>query len=324
MTNTTYTQFKLVDDFSQNTVINEIESNLKLWFDWCLLGIGAWNDVEIPTSGYYGVYHTLRVVNDDAYADGQVWEGVRKDWVWETGVEFDDDGDNPDPIQITGVVVDGIGYTSDDATYGWHINYPLGRVVFDSAIATNSTVQVEHSYRYVQVYKADSVPWFREFQFASLKPNDNYFQQIGSGNWVVGGNHRIQLPTIVIEAVSRGDTRPYELGNGALVIEQDVLFHIFAENRYDRNNLLDVCRFQADKTIWLMNTNTLITNGAFPLDYRGMLTGTNMYPDLVQDSTYQWRKCRFVDNHISYIESIHPHLYEGVVRSTLEVVLGNI
>lgn len=319
-----YTKFKLISDFRNDQITNEIETNLKYWLDWCLLGIGAWGDVNIPTSGEYGNFHILRYVNDDAYTDGQVWEGVRKDWVWETGVEFNNLGDNPEPIQITGIQVNDVSYSGSDSTYGWHINYPLGRVIFDTAISITSDVQADYSYRYVQVYRADDAPWFRELQFASFKPNDGYFTQTDSGNWTIGGNHRVQLPAIVIEAVSRGNTAGYELGNAALIIYQDVLFHVIAENRYDRNNLIDILRQQSDKTIWLFNSNTMANSGVFPLDYRGMLIGTLMYPNFVAEDGYRYIKCTFENNNISAIESIHPNLYEGVVRSTLSLVLGTI
>ncbi len=203
-----YTEFKLISDFRNTQLINEVESNLKLWMDWCFLGIGSWGDIEIPTSGYYGNFHILRLVDDGAYNDGQVWEGVRKEWVWETGVEFDDDGNNPEPVQITGISVDGTSYGPEDSTYGWHINYPLGRVIFSGAIGTGSDVQADYSYRYVQTYKADDAPWFRELQFASFRPADNSFSQV-EGNWSIGGNHRVQLPSIIIEGIPNGVTECY-------------------------------------------------------------------------------------------------------------------
>ena len=174
------------------------------------------------------------------------------------------------------------------------------------------------------MYRADDAPWFRELQFASLRPGDGYFAQNNSGDWTMGGQHRVQLPSIILEGIADGSTDGYELGNAALIINQDVLFHVVAENRYDRNNIIDIIRQQSDKTIWFFNSNTIAQSGAFPLDYRGMLTGTNMYPDLVAENGYRWRSCSFNDNRISNIESIHPNLYEGVVRSTLEIVLGTV
>ena len=38
-----------------NTLLNsELESNLKSFLDWSLLGVGGWSNITIPTSGAYG------------------------------------------------------------------------------------------------------------------------------------------------------------------------------------------------------------------------------------------------------------------------------
>lgn len=321
-----YTKLKSVNSFAAPYLMNELEANLKMFFDWGLLGIGGWSDVSIPMTGAFGGdLHVLQSVYDPSYNDGQVWQAFRKDWVWETGVGYLDDSDNPEPTIITGVRVDGTFYGSGDATYGWHINYPLGRVVFDTAIATNSTVDLNYSYRFVQIYRADDAPWWTKLQFRSFRADDDHFSQFGTGDWSIGAHHRVQMPAIVIEAVPRGSARGYELGNGALAREQDVLFHILAENRYDRNRLLDITCLQFDNTIWLFNTQSTAEATGYPLDYRGMLVGTNMYPDLVDaNDGYRWQQCRFIDSVISEVESLNPNLYQGVIRTTLEVIIGNI
>jgi hypothetical protein len=108
------------------------------------------------------------------------------------------------------------------------------------------------------------------------------------------------------------------------MIYQDVLFHIIAENRTDRNNLIDIIRFQTDKTIWLFNSDTIAENSGYPLDYRGMKIGTNMYPNFVADgSTYQWKKCYMRNAIVAETESLNPYLHQGVVRTTMEVVMGD-
>lgn len=318
-----YTSLKYVENPYQKLFMNELEDNLKTFFDWGLLGAGYWQDVSIPQSGQYGNQHILKPVSDQSYTDGQVWQAFRHDWVWETGVEYDDTGNNPEPSQVTGVKVDGTFYGSGDATYGWHINYPLGRVVFDSAIDTGSNVQVEYSYRTFQTVVANNAPWFREIQFRSFRP-DEHFQQIGSGDWAVGNQHRIQLPTIIIESAPRAVGVGYELGNSAQWVYQDVLFHVISEDRYYRNQLLDIIRSQDDKVIWLYNSNDIAQSGAWPLDYRGMVTGSNMYPDLVSSSGYRWKKVKFTNSIISDTITVSPKLYTGIVKTSMEVALGNI
>jgi len=320
-----YTKLKSATSFNAPYVMNELEANLKMFFDWGLLCIGGWSDVNIPTTGVFGGnQHVLQPVYDPSYTDGQIWQTFRKDWVWETGIEYLDDSTNPEPIRITGVKVDGTYYGSGDATYGWYVNYPLGRVVFDSAVATTSTVELDYSHRIVQIYRADDAPWWKELQYRSFRADDSQFSQFGTGDWSIGAQHRVQMPAIIIESTPRGSARGYELGNGAISVDQDVLFHVLANNRYDRNNLLDIIRNQFDKIIWLFNSQTVAESTGYPLDYRGMLVGSNMYPDLVDSgNNYRWRECRFTDVIISEVESFALDLHQGIARTTFEIIVGN-
>lgn len=323
---TDYTKFKLVNRVSDTDLLTEIETNLKYYIDWSLLHVGGWSNVNIPQTGIQGgTQHTLRYTVDPSYNNGQVWEGFRKDWVWETGVEFDDD---VEPIQITGVKVGSTVYGSGHATYGWHINYPLGRVIFNSAIPTGSNVQCEHSYRWCQTYVADDALWWHEIQYESHDTTDQFIQANHSlGDWSIGSYNRVQMPSVIIECVPNGGAVGYELGNNALTRSQDVLLHIVAENRQDRNKLVDYFVSQKDKVIWLFDSDRMIEEMGFPLDYRGTLVGENMYPDLVAasgDGGYAWKKCYIVDANASEVQSWTSKLYEGIVRLKLEVVIGEM
>lgn len=308
---------KSVKSIGTSLFINELELNLKAYLDWEILGAGGWVNIDVPTTGAYGgTFSTLRLVDDPNYTKGQVWEGVRKDWVWETGVEWTG-GDTPNTI--TGVIVDSNGYGTGHVTYGHHINYPLGRVIFDSAINTSATVELRHAYRYVQVYRADDVPWFRELQFRSFRPDSVHVDQTSSGDWSIGSQQRIQMPTIIVEAVPRGGAIPHQLGDGRNRLTQDVLFHIFAEDRWTRNNLTDLIRYQTDNVIWLFDSNKISEANAYPLDYRGQLVGSAQYPDFIsQASGFRFRKVQFINTFINEIEPVHPNLHQGAVRITME------
>lgn len=319
-----YTEFKGVTHYGNDQLMVMLEANLKSWLDWSLLRIGGWTDVSIPQTGVHGGdFAELRLVDDPSYASGQVWEGVRKDWVWETGVNYTDvNGTGHDPQPVGTPVVDG-----SPTAASYHVNYPLGRIIFDSPISTTSTVELDYAYRDCQVVRADSAPWFRQLQFRSFRPDDLQVSQTTRGEWSIGGQHRIQMPTILLESVPRGTSKGYELGNDSLVIMQDVLFHVMAESRTLRNNLVDMIRQQSDKAIWLFDTNRVVAGGDYPLDYRGELVGSKMYPDLVDtiaNGGYRWNKCYFMNATVSEIEALHPTLYEGMVRTTMEIVLGGM
>ena len=262
-----YTSFSKVSHVGDTLFTSELENNLKWYMDWGLLQIGSWTDVNIPTSGAFGGdFSNLRPVEDPSYVNGQVWESARKDWVWETGTLYSDGGSDYSGIGISGVYVNGTLYGTGDGTYGHHYDYPNGRVVFDSAISTTATVELEHSYRNIQVYVADQAPWWDELQYDSLRVDDPSYSVAGSGSWGILSNHRVQMPAIVIEAVPRRRFTPYQIGDTSQFVRQDVLFHIVAESRWWRNQLIDIISLQKDNRIWLYNSNTVASSGAFPLD----------------------------------------------------------
>jgi len=322
-----YTRLKGISDIRDDTVTAIMENNLVEWYNWGFLKIGAWTDVEIPTSGNYGDYSELRLVNDDSYQAGQVWEAVRKDWVWETGVNFVDGTGTYNPIAITGVQVNGVMYGTGDATYGHYYNYPLGRVIFDNPIDTDDVVKLSYSYRTIQVYKADDLDWWQYIQFNSLDQNDSQFAITNSGEFSIGGQHRVQMPALIIGTVPRGQNRPYEIGNGGMVLQQDVLLYAISQNKVWRDKLIDIALMQDDYTLWMFNSNTLAASGEYALDYRGMFVGTKMYPDLVSpiaDGGYRWKRLRFENTRSVESQGIHRSLHEGVVRTTCEVIFDGI
>ena len=321
MTDSARLDFKGVAHIGNTTLMDELESNLKVWMDWSFLRIGGWFDVERPSTpgAFGGNFAQLRLVDDPAYTKGQVWEGARKDWVWETGVNYvglDNNTYNPKVIPAD-VTVDNVA-----TNYDW-IDYPMGRVYFNTPLSTTATVLAEYSYRWIQVYIATRSQWWQELQYRSFRPDDSHFTQDDTGSWSVGGQHRIQMPTIVIEAVPRAISRPYQLGDGSYWVEQDILCHVLAESATDRNKLVDILRGQFDCTIWLFNSNEVSANNDWPLDYRGMIVDSSKtYPALVDATTgHRWIKCRFSRTQVATVEALNSRLYQGVVRLTCECVL---
>lgn len=328
MENKDYLKLKGVNDVGYSLLMNEVESNLKLYLDWALLKAGGWSDVTIPDStGYYGGdYYTLHYIQDPAYTDGQVWETPRLDLVYESGVDFEG---SSNPIAISGVYVDNVFYAPDDATYGHYVDYQKGRVVFDTEIDTTSVVTMNYSYRDIQVDIADNSVVWKEIQYGSLRVDDSQLSDSDAGSWTGKPSvKRQQLPSIIIEAVSRGNSTGYELGNGSLRRFQDVVFHVVSEDRFWRNQLCDMLMLQKDKTIWMFNTNEVAESGAYPIDYKGAINENGvLYPVLVnrrEENGYRWRKLTFSDVTLSEVENWNPRLYQGNVRATVEVIYGNI
>ncbi|HAI19830.1 MAG TPA: hypothetical protein DCM10_18510, partial [Xanthomarina gelatinilytica] len=146
---------------------NGIQDGLVEYFDWALLDVGNYFNVtlgEISPEGHD--YSKLRLSSDPNYTNGQVWEGFRKNWVWQSGVSHTpspmvgDDAVNPG---ISGIYVNNqFEPSSGVGQYAHYVDYYNGRVIFDSAISTTSKVQVEYSYKWINVVYANNVPWLRE------------------------------------------------------------------------------------------------------------------------------------------------------------------
>jgi hypothetical protein len=311
------TTFKGVNSISDDLLLNIIESNFKMYLDWCFLKIGAWSDTNIAYSGsIYGSanpYYKLLYTNDDNYVNGQVWQGIRKEWVWESGVSYNGNS----PIKISGVYINGIfnPYSSGNLT----IDYPLGRVIFDNPIASGSEVKANYSYRYVQTYRASDSPWFNIIQYSSLQTDNPDIVKSDDGSWSIGGNHRVQLPAIMIESLPRARQRPYEIGSNALIVDQALTFRILAENKNDRNKILDIIRNQQDATIALFDTNKIAQDNVFPLDANGdLIANPLMYPDLL--CQYLWRKCWIKSVDFIEIDSINHNFHQGEARVMLEII----
>lgn len=306
--------FKGVDSISQDLLLNILEANFKMYLDWAFLNIGGWFDANINTNTLYGVnqHSKLLPVNDPSYQDGRVWQGIRKDWVWETGITFN----SSSPLSISSVVV---GSSTINKSGNFSVNYPLGRIILNTPINIASNVNLNYSYRFVQTHRSSESPWFNILQYSSFNTSNADIKLSDDGEWSIGGHHRIQMPCIIIEPVARSRSRPYEIGNSLLWLEQDIAFYVLAENKNDRNKLLDILRLQQDATLQLFDTNELAQNDNYPLDYNGDIKNNPlMYPDIV--STYPWRKCFIKNISLFEIDSPIPNLHQGMARATLEII----
>jgi len=307
--------FQGLNSISEDLLLNIAEANFKSFFDWSFLNLGAWLDAEIGeyTINSQSVQQSqLLPVVDESYTNGQVWQGIRKDWVYETACH-----PTETPIVITGLTVDGVPMTYPNG--GFTINYPEGKVVFDNPIPIESVVLMRYSYRLVQVYRASDAPWFSELQYGSFNNSDPDIQRMEDGNWSIAGNHRIQLPAIIIDPIARSNSIPYEIGSRDLIISQDIGFYVLAESKNDRNKLLDILRLQQGLTLGFYDTNLVAKNQAFPLSANLDINPFGlMYPGLVE--TYKYRKCYLKNINLYEIESINPNFHQGLARATIEII----
>ena len=323
-----YKSLKSVENTQDATLSNLLLENFIMFFDWGFTDLGGFYSVEIPEVGLYGGNkHELRPVQDPNYNDGQVWEGFRSNWVWETGVQ-----NAEQPIQISGVFIGDTFYETGVANTSkpYHVNFPDGRIIFDSAISTSSTVKLEYSHKWINVIPAEGVPWFREIQQGSMRLDNPTFGQFGSGDWAQLGQTRVQLPTVAVETIPNKSFYGYQLGGGQFV-NSDMLFYVVAETHWECNNIIDQIAFQNDRAIWMFDTNKIAISGVYPLNYRGELNAnalpSGLYPQLVDESpnpdddsyNFRYRRCYIGNASANPVTEIAPNLYIGTVRFSTEV-----
>lgn len=314
--NTSYC-FNGVTSINQDLLLNIVEANIKTFLDWGFLNIGAWFDAELNQDTIYSNVNQqsrLLPVADEQFVDGQIWQGIRKDWVFESGAH----PSGQQPILISGLTVDGVfhPYPSGD----FSINYPDGYVIFDNPIAIGSDVEMEYSYRNIQVYRASDAEWFSQLQYDTFNNSNPDIQRMEDGNWSIAGNHRIQLPAIIIDPISRSNSLPYEIGSYGLVVSQDIGMYVLAETKNERNKIIDILRLQQGITIQMYDTNLVSQNQAYPLnEYLDLNPSGLMYPALTQ--TFPHYKCYFRTINLFEIVSLKPNLHQGLARATVEIIV---
>jgi len=313
---------KGISTFGDATITTHVRENLISFFDNGLVDKSGFVNVEVPTTGYYdGLEHRLRPVSDPRYNDGQVWEGFRSNWVWQSGNGALTSTDSSYP-GVSGVYINDTFYpTSTDGDYAHHINHPLGRVIFDAAISTDSTVECSYSYKYVNVTKVDGLEWFKQIQQNSERADNTNFIN-NSGEWGVLGDNRFQLPAIGVELVNSRRMIGYQLGGGQTIFT-DFLFHCVAEDAYTRDHLMDIVTLQNDKVIRAYDLNDISSNNVFPLDYRGVpVSGALSYETLISD--YEGNHIRLIDASIDSVYSLTPNIHVGTVKLKTEVIVFGV
>lgn len=310
------------NSFGDATITTHIRENLISFFDYGIVSKSGFINVEIPSTGYYnGDDHKLRPVNDPRYDNGQVWEGFRSNWVWESGLGALTSNDNTYP-GVSGVYIDSIFHpTSTSGEYSHYINHTLGRVIFDRPISINSQVECNFSYKYVNTSRVDGLNWFKQIhQNSERSDNENFISN--SGEWGILADNRIQLPAIGIELANTRKMIGYQLGGGQTVFT-DFLFHCVAEDIYTRDHMIDIVSLQNDKVIKAYDLNKIAQNNAFPLDYRGVpVSGALLYPELV--SLYEGNSIRLRDNSIDSVYSLTPNIHIGTIKFKAEVIVFGV
>ena len=317
------------DHIGQANISVQLENNIVSWLNHCFLNVGAFVNVETGTTSYYGGADLSKLypVDDPNYTDYQVWQGFRKQWVFESGGSLSYTSGSP--LVCSGIYINSTFYpSSTTGAYEHRINFPAGRVEFINAgsissglIGASSDIKAAFSYRLVQVNQADKET-FKAIQYLSMRADNSNFAQFGSGSWDVDWRNRLQLPGIVVELSAKKDSKPWQLGTLAAWRYSLVNFRVFAEDPYWLNQITDILASQHDRTIYMYDVNMVEDSGVYPLDAFGALNPNGLlYPDLVKEQHeggYRYKRMRFTNVTVNEMKSPHQNLHTSVVRSSIE------
>jgi hypothetical protein len=317
------TSFNGISNIGDDTHGEIIRKSIGAYIDWAFLEAGAYFNVNIGASGVYGGDRSqLRLVKDPRATLGTVWEAYRQNWVYESGINRSNA-----PIQISGVYVNN---TFLPINSGYYIDYENGRVVFNTPIATTSTVKVAYSHKWVDV-SIDSSNLNRRVQNNSFRVDDNFFNQ--SGVRAILAEKQIQLPAIVIEPPVTRDYEGYQLG-GNQWCRPDVVLHVFAEDEPTALKIANILSNQINGTIYAINIDRLSQDGKLPLKSNGSknTSGIN-YPQIIAYSgdggyrnteAFQGGQINIITTEEQSNRQVNQNLYHCPVRWTVESVLLKI
>lgn len=311
-----FAQFKGVTNIGYAHITDQLNNNIVSLVDYGLLCLGGFMTVNFNQSYAYGGNHSsLRLSNDSRYTRGRVWESARSNWVWEQNIEY-----GQQPISISGIYVNNVFIPNNS---GYYIDYPKGRVVFDQAISATSTVSLEYSYRYYNVYNS-KVPFFQYLMNDSFSQSSPEYTQYGSGAWSIFSDSRAQLPAIFPYVVDRRKWEPKQLGGGTYCI-QDIIFYCFAESETDRDKIIDILSSQEEKKIFFYDKNLINAATGYPLNFSGKLVNEDYknYVDLV--NSFLWADAVIIKSSVEdKNDKDAPNLYRGVAKWSLSIDLPNV
>lgn len=263
-----------------------LESNLQFWLENKLLTEGLYRNINTGQTDFYGrdLSRLVPVPADEGYLDGQVWQSAFKNWVYESGITPTQSG-LVEPTVASGVTVNSTFYAeSASGAFAHHIDFPNGRIIFDTPISTLSNVQATFAYKMVTV---DFAERFNNEKMdlliqTSLKDNP---PQTGVQDYPSKDNRT--LPAIWID-VSRRENDGYELGSKSLVSDFFGVFHVWANDRWLRNVVEDIVNAAHRDVLLGIDFN----DAPFPLLSKGRRNPAwTTYSDYARvHSPYFWRR----------------------------------
>jgi len=293
-----------------------IKQNLKLFLEDLFLRDGYYTNVGIGETNVYGADISAISPGDVVYSQpdaistipNKVFQSPFKNWVYEDGIPSSVSGIAP-PVVASGVTVNGTFYlqTTTSGTFAHNIDFPNGRIIFDTPLAGTPAVQAVFSYKTVLVDGANVFENERKPVLFETAFKDNPRE---TGVLIYPDPAARVLPAVFIDFTSRQNSG-YELGTRNPVKDFFGVLHIWGRDEYIRDLIEDVISDEFRQVLLGIDFNIapdpLLAFGAKNPNYAG-------YSTLAQQwGTFFWRRI--------YIEDVSPRkdvpLYE-IERSRVD------
>jgi hypothetical protein len=306
--------FKGVEEggYGGYSLTDQLLYNLKGWIDWALLHHGAYNIYTLSQDSYFANDESvLYPVPDGRLPDRTVYNGVGREWVWETDAIVPSGA--AEPFRVSGVYVnDNFVSSGSTGISRFHTDYRNGRIIFDQSQGVDDVISANYTSRGVYVGMADS----EEFNLLMLDSVEEFLtNDVPSGT--PSKDHQVWLPSVFLELDS-GTGRGLALGGGQIKT-RIITLHIFADSAGDRNLLMDWLDFQNRANFWMADLNAI----TLPFnEYGDVVPGTTNWADLT--ISHPWKKLRIMDGSVKRINSLNTKLFRATVRYKVEIDVGSI
>jgi hypothetical protein len=280
---------------------NQILYNLQVYLDRMFLENGYYYPVSRgELRGTLDMSQLEGQTGLSEYDDYAVWQSAFKPWVYEGGV--DTPSGQAAIMAPSGVWIDDV-FTDT----GLHYDYNGGRVIFDAALDGDETVQIA-GMTFKQIYVNFPETDLSLLDKTQLKNQDNVSDLV-----TYPSSHQIQPPAVYIDWF--GDwTQPYQLGGGLQHV-QKLYLHVFAEDMFIVNDILDILMNKRHTGFTMANWNTIPER----FDVYGDLASTYKEYSYLQ-TNYAYKKLYFDNVAIKKISIDGPLKRALVEMETLAYV----
>jgi hypothetical protein len=255
---------------------NRVYSNLKLYLDQLLVERGWYDNVASGETDWHGnnLSQLFAIQDDPRYpidsgTSVHIWQGYKKNWVIESGMEPFTSG-LTNPTIPRAIIIGGVSWPvrAFGGASGVAIDFRNGRVIVESGITFGTTVEVVHSEKYVWV---DTIS--RDLISNQVTYIDNTKRVAVSE---IPSGQISQVPMILMEMTASKAPQGMELGGG-LILKPTMHLHIIANNRWDKDELIDFLEQRKDETIQMISLDDVPAQFTYEGDFAaGWLTRQNL------------------------------------------------